>query len=451
MPVLFLAAPKMRARPKFLPLRFTLVSLALLLSAGIARPQANISPPNHSGNGANVITHYTLRPEKLRQAVELARLEEGLYFAETAIEFIALGLLIRFGFAAAFRDLAERVSSRRSFQAALFAAAVLLTVAILELPMHAYGHFLAVRYSLSVQSWSSWFLDRVKSESITIVIGALLACIAWTMIRRFQERWWLAVWIVMLPLIVIGAFIEPLVIEPLFYEFHPLANSHPALTAKIQEIATAAGAQIPREHIFEMLASQKLNALNAYVTGIGPSKRVVVWDTLFREMTDDEILYTVGHELGHYVLNHVWKGIAIGDAALFFGLWILFRLQRASLRRRGDSWKIRGPDDLAALAPLWLLFLLLNFASTPMVNAISRYIEHQADVFGLEVIHGVVPDEHQVAARAEQILGEVDLEEPDPSWFTVFWFDDHPPIAQRLDFALHYDPWLQGRSPQFIH
>ncbi|HET9400755.1 MAG TPA: M48 family metalloprotease, partial [Candidatus Acidoferrales bacterium] len=268
---------------------------------------------------------------------------------------------------------------------------------------------------------------------------------------RSPNRWWFQLWLILLPLTIAGVFVEPLVIEPLFYDFRPLAASHATLTTQIQSIASRAGTNIPRERIFEMLASQKLNALNAYVTGIGPSKRVVVWDTLFRDMSDDEILYVIGHELGHYVLNHVWKGIAIGYVVLFFGLWILWRLQSSLLRRRAASWKFRGLDDLAALASLLFLFSILNLAATPLVNATSRYIEHQADVFGLEVIHGVIPNEPQVAAHSEQVLGEIDLEEPDPSWFTVFWFDDHPPIAQRLDFALHYDPWSQGRSPQFIH
>jgi Zn-dependent protease with chaperone function len=147
----------------------------------------------------------------------------------------------------------------------------------------------------------------------------------------------------------------------------------------------------------------------------------------------------------------VWEGIGIATVGLFFGLWLLAAFARWALARWSAAWKISGVNDLAFLALLWLLFTLLSLASTPIVNATSRYIEHQADVFGLEAIHGIIPDEHQVAARSEQTLGEVDLEEPDPSWFTVFWFDDHPPIAERLDFALHYDPWSQGRAPQFIH
>lgn len=434
-----------------------LIRVALVLLAVSPTPAATTSRPSPiiqraeaQPNETGAITRYTLPPGKLRQAEDLARLEQRLYFAETAVELLALWLIIRFGFAAKFRSLAERVSRRRFAHATLFAVMILLTVAVLELPLHAYGHSLARRYSLSVQDWPSWFLDRAKSEAITIVVGALIAVITWKAILRSPRRWWLQLWLLLLPLIVVGVFIEPLVIEPLFYEFRPLAASHAALTAKIQAIASRAGADIPRERIFEMLASEKLNALNAYVTGVGPSKRVVVWDTLFRDMTDDEILYIVGHELGHYVLNHVWRGIAIADISLFFGLWILWRLHRAALQRWGSAWNFRGAEDLAALAPLWLLFLLLNFAGTPFVNGTSRYIEHQADVFGLEVIHGVIPNEHQVAAHAEQVLGEVDLEEPDPSWFTVFWFDDHPPIAQRLDFALQYDPWSQSRSPQFV-
>jgi STE24 endopeptidase len=405
-------------------------------------------PYAESGEG---ITHYSLPPDKLQKAIELSRIERELYFAEVTVDLVALILILRLGVAAKFRHAALRASRRSLFRAFVFAALMLLTLALVELPFRVYGHTLSVRYALSVQGWSSWLLDRGKSELITIAIGGLLAALVAAVIRRSPNRWWFALWLLVLPLIVIGAFVEPLVIEPLFYDFRPLAGSHPALTAKIESLAAAAGAQIPRERMFEMLASQKLNALNAYVTGVGPSKRLVVWDTLFRGMTDDEIVYVVGHELGHYVLNHVWEGIGIAAVGLFFALWLLAAFARWALARWSAAWKIPGVDDLAFLAVLWLLFTLLSLASTPIVNATSRYIEHQADVFGLEAIHGIIPDEHQVAARAEQILGEVDLEEPDPSWFTVFWFDDHPPIAERLDFALHYDPWSQGRAPKFIH
>jgi Zn-dependent protease with chaperone function len=301
-----------------------------------------------------------------------------------------------------------------------------------------------------VQSWGSWLADNAKSEAITIVLGALLAWIAFIFLQRNPRRWWIGMWCIAVPLMIAGAFLEPLVIEPMFYDFQPLAASHPELTRKIEEVASRAGVEIPPDRIYEMLASRKLNELNAYVTGIGASKRVVMWDTLLAKMTDDEALYVFGHELGHYVLGHVWKGLAIGAIALAFGLWLLARLLDLCVARWGTSFGIRSLADWPALALLWLLASLLVFVSTPLTSAVSRYMEHQADQFGLEVIHGVVPDAAQVAAHADQTLGGVDLEEPEPSSLAVFWFYDHPPIAERIDFSLHYDPWSQGNAPEFI-
>jgi Zn-dependent protease with chaperone function len=258
------------------------------------------------------------------------------------------------------------------------------------------------------------------------------------------------VWCIAVPLTIAGAFLEPLVVEPMFYDFRPLAASHAELTRKIEEVSARAGVEIPPDRIYEMLASRKLNELNAYVTGIGASKRVVMWDTLLAKMNDDEALFVFGHELGHYVLGHVWKGIAMGAIALAFGLWLLARVLGWSIAKWGAAFGIRGLADWPSLAVLWLLASLLIFLSTPLTSAVSRYMEHQADQFGLEVIHGVVPNAPQVAAQSDQILGEVDLEEPDPSPLVVFWFYDHPPIATRIQFSLHYDPWSRGRAPEFI-
>ncbi len=224
---------------------------------------------------------------------------------------------------ARFSSWAERSSRFRILQASIFAALLLVALALGVLPLHAWGHVLGLRYNLSVERWVPWLLDWCKGQAIAIAIGAFAAWIVGGLLRRSPRRWWFVAWLIALPLIVFAALVEPVVIEPLFYQFEPLAASHPKLALQIQELATRAGAQIPQDHMYEMFASQKLNELNAYVTGIGASKRVVVWDTLFAQMTEDEILLVVGHELGHYVLGHVWKGIAASAAGLFFGLWLL--------------------------------------------------------------------------------------------------------------------------------
>ena len=200
-----------------------------------------------------------------------------------------------------------------------------------------------------------------------------------------------------------------------------------------------------------MDASAKLKELNAYVTGLGATKRVVVWDTTIRRMTEDEVVFVYGHEMGHYVLGHVRDGILFSCAVLFFFLYLAYRLLHWMLARWGETWAIRGADDLAfasgvdfAAVAFWLP------VHARMPNAYSRHLEHQADQYGLEVIHGLVPDAPAVAAHAFQILGEVDLEEPNPSTAVKFWFYNHPPLDERMRFAETYDPWAQGRAPEFV-
>ena len=199
-----------------------------------------------------------------------------------------------------------------------------------------------------------------------------------------------------------------------------------------------------------MTASAKLNEVNAYVTGIGASKRVVIWDTTIRKMPAREILFTVGHEMGHYVLNHIWKGMAAAAVVILVFLFLAHRVLSSLLGRAGGRWGIRGPDDLASLPVLLLLLSIFLFLLTPLDNAVSRYFEHQADQFGLEAIHGVVLNPSGAAANALETLGEVDLEAPRPTWFDKLWFYDHPPINERIRFAMTYDPWSEGESPEFV-
>jgi Zn-dependent protease with chaperone function len=107
-------------------------------------------------------------------------------------------------------------------------------------------------------------------------------------------------------------------------------------------------------------------------------------------------------------------------------------------------------DDWASLPVLLLFLSVFNFLGSPAFNAFSRYLEHQADIYGLEVIHGLVPDSAQVAAQSFQVSGEIDLDDPDPSPLVEFWLFSHPSTKERIDFALHYDPWSKGLPPQFV-
>jgi Zn-dependent protease with chaperone function len=199
-----------------------------------------------------------------------------------------------------------------------------------------------------------------------------------------------------------------------------------------------------------MNAGEKTVALNAYVTGIGQSKRIVVWDTTIAKLNTPQIVFTAGHETGHYVLQHVPKGIAIAAVVFLLLFYVGYRLAGWVLARWGGSWGIRSLDDWASLPVLVLLLSILQFASNPILSGFSRYAEHQADQYGLEVTHGLTPDSGQVAAQTFQAMGEVNLADPDPNPVDVFLFFDHPRIRDRVQFCLRYDPWSQGGSGEFV-
>ena len=395
------------------------------------------------------ITHYSLPTKKEREAVQLARTGRRIFLGEFITETVVLLLLFSSGWAAKFRDWAERASRRRIVQAAIFWPLLLLTLDAALLPFQIWGHALVRSYGLSVQSWLSWALDWIKAEGVSIVVVAFVGWGIADLIRRSPRRWWLAVWAASLPLIILGVYAEPFVIEPLFFDFRPLAEAHPALTEEVQQTAARASISISQNKIFEMLASKKINEVNAYVAGIGNSKRVVFWDTLLARTDDNGSLFTFGHELGHYALNHAWQYIGLCAIGLAIGYPLLAWISGIVLRRFGEPWRVQSAHDWVAIAVLLLIVNVAQVAFMPLQNYVTRHFEHQADVFGLEISHGAIPDAPQAAARMFQVLGEANLEEPAPSRSTVFWFYSHPPIADRIILALHYDPWSTGQKPQF--
>jgi Zn-dependent protease with chaperone function len=202
--------------------------------------------------------------------------------------------------------------------------------------------------------------------------------------------------------------------------------------------------------MFEMRASEKVTTLNAYVTGLGASKRVVVWDNTAREMTVPQTLFVFGHEQGHYVLHHIWKGIAFLAVLLLIVLYIAFRAINWLVARYGRTWDVRAVADWASLPVIMLLVAVLGLVVNPATSSFSRMLEHDADIYGLEVTHGINADSPQVAAQAFQVLGEKALAYPTPSSLEIFWLYDHPSIRDRVQFALHYRPWDEGKPNNFV-
>ena len=197
--------------------------------------------------------------------------------------------------------------------------------------------------------------------------------------------------------------------------------------------------------MFVMNASSKQTGLNAYVSGYSASKRVVVWDNTIAKATVPETLFVFGHEMGHYVLLHIPKEFAIDATILLILLYLGFRLAQWMLARWGKQWAIRDSGDWASLPALLLLISLLAFLATPIFNGVSRHFEHEADRYGLEVIHGIVADPNQVAAHYFEKSGEMNLSDPDPNWFTKSLVLRSPNEARARALRCHVQSLVTGR------
>jgi Zn-dependent protease with chaperone function len=339
--------------------------------------------------------------------------------------------LLAWGVAARFRNWAEAASGRRFLQALLFVPLCVLTVDLAGLPLDVYAQRLELQYAQSVQSWLSWFWDWSKEELITLGLGVPLVWLGRGILRRSPRRWWLYTWLAALPVLFALVFLAPLVFDPLFFDYAPLQEKRPGLVPELQKVAARGGLAIPAGRMFEMKASEKLKSLNAYVTGLGATKRVVVWDTTIQLATVPQIQVIFGHELGHYVMGHVRNTLILVSGLLL----VLLFLSHHALGWLLPRWGIRGPDDLAALPALVLLIYTLLFLGEPLSNSYSRWQERRADAYGLEVVRGLVENPGRVAADTFQMLGEIGLEDPAPPAFIEFWMYTHPPVGARMAAA----------------
>jgi len=393
---------------------------------------------------------YTLSHERYEKAVAYSRAGYTLYFLSVFIGFAVLILALRYGFVAQVRDMAQRTTENRFLQGLIFIPILGFLLDVVDLPVHIAWHGLSLHYEQSVQRWPSWILDWSKGELINLSFLVLMGMILFLVIRKSPRRWWFYFWLAALPIILAIFVLQPIVIDPLFYQFQPLVDSNPQLAADLEKLTERAGLQIPRERMFLMNASAKTNEINAYVTGFGASKRVVIYDNTIKKLTPQETLFVFGHESGHYVLNHIRDGFLFFAVVLLLAFYICYRLLNRFIDRWGARCRIYGPQEWAALAVLLLILQGITFLSSPVINAFSRSQEHAADVFGLELTHGIIPHSSQVAAHAFQALGEIDLSDPNPPPFITFWMYSHPPLAERLVFAHTYDPWSKNQSPKYV-
>ncbi len=255
------------------------------------------------------------------------------------------------GLSVKMRALAFRVGRRRPLAVALFAVMYLGLVSLVDLPLDWYeGFWRQHDFGLSKKPIGRWFADWLKAAGFTLGLSALFLWIPWGIMRRAPRTWWLWTGLLCVPYLLGVALLKPVIFDPAFNHFGAMRDKQ--LETEVLDLASRAG--IDGSRVFEVDKSRDTTAVNAYVTGLFGTKRIVIWDTLLAKLDDKQLLFVVAHEIGHYVLGHVVKGLLVSSALIVLGLGLIHIVSVRVIRRFGARWGVDRPSDLAA-APLLIV------------------------------------------------------------------------------------------------
>ncbi|MDQ2783938.1 MAG: M48 family metallopeptidase [Chloroflexota bacterium] len=358
--------------------------------------------------------------ERQARAKEYAGVRRRLYFARTVATLIVLALLVVTPFAKAVRTAIEHRAANQWLVVLVFVLIFGLVSEIVTFPLGVYsGWHLPRRYGLSHQSFASWVADLAKGSVIGGALGMGMVELLYWGLRRLPDWWWLAGGAIYLLFSVVLSNLAPVLIMPLFNTFTPIEDV--TLRERMLHLAERAGTRV--RGVFTMDFSRRTSAANAFVTGIGSTRRIVLGDTLIANYTPEEVEVVMAHELGHHVHGDIWHGMAFDTAVTLIGLFIANLLLHMGV----GAFGYRSVGDVAAF-PLFALILSgFGLVTMPLTNAYSRARERAADAYAL-TLTGNAP----AFVTAMQRLANQNLAEMEPPHWVVLLFYSHPPLADRV-------------------
>jgi STE24 endopeptidase len=327
------------------------------------------------------------------------------------------------------------------FLVGLYLAIFLIVNFVIDFPLSYYRGFARQHaYGLSNQTFGKWFGDEIIGLLIGIVAGFLFLWIPYLLLKKSPRRWWLYTGLLAIPFLILSILVAPVWIDPLYNKFSPMKDME--LEAKILRLAERAG--IEGSRVYEIAKSEDTKTVNAYVTGLGATKRIVLWDTIISKLDEDELLFVMGHEMGHYVLGHVWKTILFLSLLIIAGLYAIHRTAGWLINKFHQRFGFTELSDIASLPLIILLFSAYFLIIAPVALAFSRHNEHEADRFGLEITRN-----NRAAATAFVKLQRENLAVPRPHILIKLWQASHPPLGERIDFCNEYRPWERGEALRY--
>ncbi|MDE5050924.1 M48 family metallopeptidase [Niallia taxi] len=378
-------------------------------------------PFEFQGTAADPATFLNNR--ELALSDEYSKLKNFMFFISTPLEWLIYLFILLFGFSKAFRKWGEDSGKYKIIQKAIYLFWLNLMAYIATFPLSYIGHKVSTDYHISTQSFPSWMKDELIDFWVNYVIMFVIFIVLYWLMNKSKKRWWLYAWLLSVPFTLFLTFIQPVIIDPLYNNFTALSDKQ--LEEKI--LALAKESNIPAEHVFEVNMSDKTNALNAYVTGIGSNSRIVLWDTTTKELKDNEILFVMAHEMAHYVEKHIYFGIALSLVLSFFGLYFIYKLMNVLVSKWGDALKISRVEDYQSFPLILLLISMLLFAVNPLTNIVSRYEEKRADNYAVQLT-----SDPEAGITTFQKLAKTGLSEVNPPFLVKVFRYSHPTMLERI-------------------
>lgn len=362
--------------------------------------------------------------EQLLQAQQYSAIKDVLYFISVPLEWGIYLFVLVFGLSNRFFNWAKEVTRFSIVHTTIYVILLSVFSWLVTFPLQYFRFHISHEYGISTQSFHSWMRDHTISFWIGVIMTTLIVVVLFALIRRAKKRWWLYAWLLSIPFTLLMMFIQPVVIDPLYNDFYPIKDK--ALEQEILALATKA--DIPADDVYEVNMSEKTNALNAYVNGIGSNLRIVLWDTTLQKLSRDEVLFVMAHEMGHYVLKHL-QWLVIGTIAMsFVGLYAIYRIYTWVVDRFGKEWGISS-TNVSALPVILLIASLLSFAASPFMNVVSREYEYEADRYAIELT-----GDADAAVGAFQQLAVQSLSNVNPPTVVKVFRYTHPPMIDRITY-----------------
>jgi STE24 endopeptidase len=351
---------------------------------------------------------------------------------------VILIFLLQSGLSARMRNWAVRVTSWRGVHDLVYFILFLVITSVLQFPLSVYeGYFREHKYGLATQTFGPWFRDQLVGLAVGAVIGGIAVMVLYAIVRRLGKSWWVWGAVASICLMAVVFLVAPVYIAPLFNTFKKLED--PKIKDPILSLARANG--IPATDVYEVDASKQSTRVSAYVSGFLGTERIVLNDNLLNRCSPEEIISVMGHEMGHYVLNHVYKDLLFLGVIAVIGFAFLNWGMHWALARWGEGWHVHDITDIAALPVAVLLFSVFFFVLTPVTNSWTRSQEYEADIFGINAARQ--PDGEAIV---DLKLG--DYRKLDPSPLEEMIFFDHPSGRTRINAAMRWKAENMAALPQ---